>query len=128
VVSTRVLLVDMPLMLREIVRGLVEREPDMEVVCEVADPLPSVEAVAASDADVVIVGGSGGEVDAACRDLLAERPALVVVALSADGRSCAFYDHHHGAPRTAELGEVAPVRLLAVVREAMRGELNRKGS
>lgn len=127
-VRTRVLLVDMPQMLREIVRELVSAERDMEVVGEVGDRVPSLAAVRACGAEFVIAGGSGPELAAACESLLAGCPELRVLALSTDGRSGALHENGRNGHSATALGELAPDRLVGVVRGAVRGELSQEGS
>ena len=88
----RVLLSSRPKLLSEVVRNMIEHQPDMEVVDEIIDPVQLLLAVRITKVDVVIVTplDSSGE-PKICRHLLAEYPKLKVVTVSATGEAAYLY-------------------------------------
>ena len=81
--KVRVLLANKPRMLRELLRSLIQRQADMEVMGEVLDPVELLLAVDETQADVVVVDlPESGEEPGICSHLLAEYPQLLVLALS----------------------------------------------
>jgi DNA-binding NarL/FixJ family response regulator len=107
------LLIDMPRMLREIVRDVAGHDPLLEVVAEL-ERVGDVEAAAlAYDPQVVVT-------DAECCDraaiarLLAARPRIRVLTLEDDGRAGVL---HRLMPEELSLGDLSPERLL----EALHG-------
>jgi two-component system, NarL family, response regulator DesR len=104
---TRVMLVDMSRMLREVVGAVLALEPDMDVVGEVAGGASLVTAVGRHRADVVVLGTDHLPVSDACLALLDECPAVVVLALTDEGRSAAV---------CRLIGEVAADGLVQAIR------------
>ena len=109
--TSRIVLVEMPRILREIIEQAVADEPDMEIVEGDAGPL--LEAVEASKADFVIAGADYdlGEV----ARVLAERPRLRVLAVSGVGREAFLYELR---PTRTPLGEVSPRTIVDAIRGA----------
>ena len=107
--QTRVILVEMRRMLREIVREVVSSQPDLEVVDE--DDDASLATIRASGACVVITqrGEPAGERIAR---FLGTRPQVRVLALSSDGRDGALYELQ---PQKRPLGEISPPTPLAAI-------------
>lgn len=85
--TTRVLLVDDHGMFREALRGLLDREPSIEVVGEVGDGSDVVEAVDRLLPDVVVMDINLPHINGieATRAVVARHPQVRVVALSAHG-------------------------------------------
>ena len=113
----KVLLASRPQMLSEVIRYLIERQPDMIVVSEVLDPLEILLAVKATNADVVIVTPlpANGEPHI-CIQLLAAYPLLIIVTESAKGE--AAYLYQSGA-RKKRIDEPSEQSILGAIREAM---------
>ena len=99
----RVLIADMPGVLRGVVRHSLETHDDVTVVDELTSPAPLAEAVARTGAQVVVV--DAGHPEARC-----EWPSVVLLALAPDGRE---------AWRVEPLGELSPEALAAAVRSAV---------
>lgn len=99
----RVLIADMPGVLRGVVRHSLETHDDLEVVEELSAPVPLADAAARTGAQVVVV-------DAGHPEARGDWPAVVLVALAADGRN---------AWRVEPLGELSPEALAAAVRSAV---------
>jgi hypothetical protein len=93
-------------MLREIVRGVLAPEPDLEVVGEVPEPVELEAAVDRSGATLVILSGDG-PAGADSWELLERRPRVRVLAVTADGRRISMH-----------IGELSPASLVAAVRGA----------
>lgn len=115
----RVLLVQVPGVLCGILRDIVGQQPDMEIVGELDDYDSLMPAIDRTEAHFVIWGLEPAAVkntDAVpdqCRAVLDSYPRLKVLAVEADGRSGSFYELR---PWRRELGELAPARIVAVLR------------
>ena len=110
----KIVLVDMPRMLREIVSQVVAAQPDMEIVRELEAPTRLTQAVDGIGAEFVIAGGDAltpDDVDA----LLETHPRMKVLAVAGDGRDAFLYELR---PQRVPLGEVSPHTLLEAIRAA----------
>jgi DNA-binding NarL/FixJ family response regulator len=114
---TRVVLA-IPPILRDIVKGIVAGEAGLTVVDEVAEGDDLVAATRASDADFVIAGLRDGELSPACVDLLAQNSRVRLLAVSGDGRSASLYALR---PEVQALGELSPRRLVWAIRSGGDG-------
>jgi len=112
----RILLIDMPRMLREIVGETVSAQPDMEVVAEHTYHASMLSAAITSRAQAVVVGSDGDEVEGLCERLALQRPDLSVLAVSADGRQTVV---HELRPHRVPLGELSPQQLVDAIRDAV---------
>jgi YesN/AraC family two-component response regulator len=83
----RVVLVDDALEIRELLRFMLDREPDFTVVAEAADGAAGVHAVVENDPDLVLLDVGMPVMDGlqALRIIRVERPSTVVVMFSAFG-------------------------------------------
>ena len=88
----KVMLASRPKMISDVIRNIIERQPDMMMVGEVIDPIRLLYATKETSVDVVIVTplNSNGE-PKICSHLLAEHPTLKVVTLSAKGEAAYLY-------------------------------------
>ena len=107
----------MPRLLREIVRGFLAADPTFELAGEIDDPTASDEVVAQSGADFVITGADTSAT-AEFETHLMRDVRVKVLAVSPDARQTFLY---------VPLGEVAPARLLAVIRATARPPLGGGG-
>ena len=80
----RVVIAHMPRMLAEILVGLLEQEPELEVEGPVRAGAEPVDLLA-GDPAAVIIGHHDGSLPEVGRELLLRRPTLVVVAIRQDG-------------------------------------------
>jgi DNA-binding NarL/FixJ family response regulator len=114
----KVLLASRPKMLSDVIRNMVERQPDMEVAGEVLDPIELLLAVRAMRVDVVIVTplDSDGE-SRICRLMLAEHPQLKIVTMLAKDDMAFFYESGASKKRIDEPSELS---ILGAIRESMR--------
>jgi hypothetical protein len=107
----RVVLAVRPRLLRELLRDLLNRQPDMEVV---AEPAGSLDLLArAGRADLVLTSGGEDGLPGPCTHLLAEYPGLAVLTLPAGSRAAVLYRGGHGAK---EIDVRSPQILLEAIR------------
>ena len=78
-------------MLRELLKDLICRQSDMEVVGEALDPLDVLYAVRKTEADVVVTTLPKSGEPGISSHLLAEYPDLLVLALAPDGSDATLY-------------------------------------
>lgn len=109
----RILLVDMPRMLGDIVTSIVSGQPDMEVVGDLPYPAELHAVVRDTRADVVMLGLREPELPDGCVGLLETFPWVRVLGVAADGRSAFLYELR---PQRQSLGEVSPHELVHVIR------------
>lgn len=114
----KVLLASRPKMLSDVIRNMIERQSDMEVVGEVLDPIELLLAVRAMKVEAVIVTplNSDGE-SRICRLLLAEHPQLKIITMSAKDNKA--FLHESGTSKKRIDGPSEP-SILGAIRGAMR--------
>jgi DNA-binding NarL/FixJ family response regulator len=108
----RVLLIDMPQMLREIIRRRLARDGRFEIVGEYTKDVSIAFAVDRSRADYVIVGDDVFDSRAVRRRVLEEGPQVRVLAVRPDGGQTTL---HQLRPEEIDLGELSPERLVDVM-------------
>jgi len=113
----KVLLSSRPKLLSEVIRNLIEHQPDMEVVGEVLDPLQLLRASRQTAVNVVIITPlrANGE-PKICQLLLAEHPLLIIVTQSAKGEAAYLYQLGMTKRR---LNEPSGLSILVAIREAL---------
>ena len=89
----KVMLASRPKMISEIIRNIIERQPDMILVGEVVDPIKLLFAIRETSVDVVLVTPLkvNGE-PKICKHLLAEHPYLKIIVLVAEGEAAFLYE------------------------------------
>lgn len=112
----RVLLAEMPQMLRDAFTQLVAGQPDMRLVGNLADPLGLLLAAGQTRTDAIIMGLRDSEFPGICSHLLGEYPHIKVVGITRDGRRAFLYELR---PQRAALGEVSPQDVLDAIRGAV---------
>jgi DNA-binding NarL/FixJ family response regulator len=110
--QTRIVLVDMSPLLREIVREAVAREPDLRVVREHEAGVDLRAAVERDEPDFLIVGSEAGT-EAAVGPLVARGRGLRALEVRSDGREGVLYELR---PHRVPLGELSPDALLHTIR------------
>ena len=108
----RIVVVDMPRMVRDIVKYTVSTDDQVDLVREYTERTDLAAAVEQDRPQFVIVGSEafGSEHVAAALEV---SPRLTVLALTADGRKLQL---HELTPTRLEFGEISPRRLLEVIR------------
>jgi DNA-binding NarL/FixJ family response regulator len=113
----RILLAEMPPLLRDVFRQVITDQPDMEVVGELTGAVGLLMAAGQNHADVVILGLRDPELPGIGTHLLSEYPHLKILGVTVDGRQ-AFL--HELLPHRLPLGEASPAGLLDAIRTAIR--------
>ncbi len=111
--SSRIVLVDLPRMLRDIVEQAVAGESDMCVVSAGGSESGLRAVVDETDADFVIAGRDQDLADVG--DLLRERPRLRVLAVAGEGRESFLFELR---PTRTPLGQVSPKTIVEAIRSA----------
>lgn len=115
--SARIAFVDLPRMLREILKNVLDAQPDFSVVAEYPSGIPLITAARESIADVLIAGmqdASNENLD----EVVTAYPKIKVMAIEASGRWMFIYEL---CPRRITLGEVSPAELVDVIRGSLDG-------
>jgi hypothetical protein len=99
----------MPRVLHEIIRTILARDPDVDIVGELGGRMSVVEAIERVAADFVIVGPDALQSQDLGRELLEHDTRVRVLAVRADGGQTVVCE---------PLGELSPESLLAVVKAA----------
>lgn len=122
----KVLLASRPKLLSEVIRYMVARQQDMEVVSEVLDPIDLLLAVQATSAEVVIVTPLPANGDPhICIQLLAAYPQLKIVTQSAKGE--AAYLYQSGSPKK-RIEEPSEQSMFGAIRESIGDGKPTKGN
>lgn len=88
----KIMLSSRPKMLSEVIKRIVEHQPDMEVVGEVINPIDLLSAVRSVPVDVVIITPvNAAEDPKICKHLLNEYPRLRVITLSSHGEVASIF-------------------------------------
>jgi DNA-binding NarL/FixJ family response regulator len=120
----RVLLANRPRMVRSLVREIIQRQPDMEVVGEVLDPLNVISAVQDTEADIVVVAINNSEAQELRRHLFAQCPNVTILALSLSGDT-AFIEQLR--PQRREMVDPSEATLLRALRQAVQASGDTEG-
>jgi DNA-binding NarL/FixJ family response regulator len=107
-----------PRIMREVMRQLITRQSDMEIVAEVFDLSALSRVAEETAADVIIVALEDPDALRLGRQLLAERPAMAILALAARG-DAAFIEQVCLGRR--EIAEPSEANILSALRHAIRG-------
>ena len=109
---TRILIVGVPSLLRELIGEIVAGADDIEVVGELPDRGGVLEFLERTGATFVIAGLAHPPNDSRWDQVLRQQPGLRVLAVTPRGRDSALYEL---LPRTAALGELSAETLLSVI-------------
>ena len=113
--AIRILVSELPRILREIVTSVLDSEDDMRIVGYTSDTAELDEALRRARADVLVVGCAEADLFRLGDELLAGRPFLKILALDGDGRRSFLYQLK---PHVHALGEMSPELLIQTVRAA----------
>ena len=109
-----------PRIMREVMKQLIERQPDMEIVAEVLDLLTLSRVAEEAAVDVIIVALEDSDALRLGRQLLAERPEMAILALAAKGNA-AFIEQVRLGRR--EIAEPSEASILSALRDVIQGPL-----
>ena len=88
----KVMLASRPQIISDVIRNIIESQPDMKLLGEVVDPIQLIVATSEREVDVVIVTPLKAKREPIiCRYLLAEHPNLKIVVLMAKGDAAYLY-------------------------------------
>jgi len=88
----KILISSRPKLLSDVIRKLIERQDDMEIVGDVRDPLKLLIAAKGTDADAVLISPLQAQGESRlCHLLLLEHPQLMVVTLAPGAESAFLY-------------------------------------
>jgi len=119
---TRILLADLPRLLREIVSDALAAESDMEVVGSVTGR-PSLDRVVdEEEVDVIVIGHDDPRLATA---LLRQLPPVAVIAVTGDERETGLYELRL---RRVPLPEISPTQLVETIRHTMETWAGTAGS
>jgi len=113
-VRKRILLSQLPQILSDILENLLADCQDLDVLGRAAATEPLADSVAATGADVLIMGELPAGDSATVYDLLSRFPRLKILALVADARQVHLYEW---APTRRDLGAISVHDLVAFVRQ-----------
>jgi chemotaxis response regulator CheB len=106
----------MPRLHRELIRQIIESDPEIEVVCEVTeDGRPIRQVIEDARAEVIIIGSEAKELLADCRGLLGELAPRRVIAVSEDAREAQLYGV---VPYETLVEELSPASVVEAVRNS----------
>lgn len=114
----RIVLLDMPPLLLEMLRDAVAPQGDMEIVGAVADEPNLGTFLENAGADVVVVKRDGALKRSTVHELLYQRPRLRIFEIVDRGRRGFL---HELRPRRMALGEISPQRLIDAIRGTGKG-------
>jgi hypothetical protein len=112
----RIVIIDVPRLLQDVVTRILCTLPGVEVTFTQGDTNSLAETVAKNDARIAIVGAAR-YAPADVRDTLLLHPLTKVLAVVGDGSNATLYELR---PYVIELGEVSPERLVEIVDSARR--------
>lgn len=115
--KTRVLLIDMPRVLREMLARAIDAQPDMWVVGQERHPSAIGRAVRDTEAEFVIVGLERAELPRDCQEFLRSRVTPRLLGIEAVDGHAFLYELR---PERARIGEasITPDELVAAIRSA----------
>lgn len=115
----RILLIDLPRMLQDLVQQAIAAQPDMVVVEPLEPTLEIGRAVESARADVVVVPSPSPAELRGIDDALFRQPRLKVIGITRDGRDVRLRELR---PRTVQIGNVGPQELADTIRGLLREE------
>ena len=121
---TRILIVDDHALFRAGIRGILQLEPDLEVVAEADDPRTAVDAALASSPDVILMDLSlppPGGIETTQR-VKRELPATASVVLATEEDEDALFESIKAGAAAFVLKDIAPEDLVMVIRRVVGGE------
>ena len=124
----KVLLANQPRIMREVMREVIERQPDMEVVGETLDSLGVLLAAKETEADVVVIALRDSEEPGLVSHLLAECPRVTVLVLPSQGDTAFIVQM---CPWRKEIVDPSDANILSALRHAVQepcSEVNQQPS
>ena len=120
----RILIVDDHALFRVGIRGILQQEPDLEIVGEADDPRSALDAAFTTNPDVILMDLSlpaPGGIETTQR-IRRELPATAIVVLAADEDEEALFEAIKAGAAAFILKDIAPEDLVMVIRRVAIGE------
>ena len=120
----RILIVDDHALFRVGIRGILQQEPDLEIVAEADDPRSALDAAFSTNPDVILMDLSlpaPGGIETTQR-IRRELPATAIVVLAADEDEDALFEAIRAGAAAFVLKDIAPEDLVMVIRRVSVGE------
>jgi DNA-binding NarL/FixJ family response regulator len=111
---TRILLVEMPQILCDIIAAAVSGQGDLEMVGRLDNRRAILSKTSDTEADVVVIGLADSDLPQECLSLFEALPHVRVIGVAADGRRAFLYELR---PLRTALGELSPDALVQAIRE-----------
>jgi DNA-binding NarL/FixJ family response regulator len=108
----RVLLIEVPQLLSDIIKGIISSYEDINIVGEITIPDGLFRAASTARADVIVLHNAAVSTDN-CYELLYRRPRLKILAITADGRQGLLYELQ---PSVQAFGEMSAENFIAAIR------------
>lgn len=108
----RILIAELPRLVRDVVRDAIGAEADMQIVDEGVETGALVERVGHERPDVVVVMAASSTPPPVCAELLGRYPGTAVVALEDGGHRASVYALRPTRSRVAELSRTRLVRAI----------------
>jgi hypothetical protein len=118
--TIRVVLLEMPQMLRDILKTTIAGHPDIELIDEPPDDAEKLRAMP----HVVLVGTAAPSDADSKTTLLSRWPRARIIAVEVSGRQTSLYELR---PYKTELGQLSPSELLEGIRAAARSDPSPEG-
>jgi DNA-binding NarL/FixJ family response regulator len=120
----RILIVDDHALFRVGIRGILQQEPDLEIVGEADDPRSAIDAAFSTNPDVILMDLSlpaPGGIETTQR-IRRELPATAIVVLAAEEDEDALFEAIRAGAAAFILKDIAPEDLVMVIRRVVAGE------
>ena len=120
----RILIVDDHALFRVGIRGILQQEPDLEVVAEADDSRSALDAAFATNPDVILMDLSlpaPGGIETTQR-IRRELPAAAIVVLASDEDEDALFEAIRAGAAAFILKDIAPEDLVMIIRRVAAGE------
>ena len=111
--AVRVLILEMPALVRDMLVTAIDREPRLELVDEVPAPGTVADAAWSDAVDVILCGTEGDALPPACCEVLRRGAGLRIVAVRVDDGTGTL---HRLRPDSTDLGELSPGDVVAALR------------
>lgn len=110
--NVRVLLVNVPRLLGDVMSGIMAGDPEIKIVSEVSGK-DMLGAIAGLDPNLVVFGGESDETEIYVALMGARYPMLRAVTVDADGRAATIYEPGSAARRVTD---ISPRMMLSLIR------------
>jgi chemotaxis response regulator CheB len=111
----RIIVVDMPRLVRDMIERAIVAEPDMALSAVLESPRQLAQVARAERPHFVILGITGKTLPTECREMLSEQPTIRLLGIEATAGDGHLYELR---PHREPLGEITPSHVVAAIRAA----------